>query len=666
MHLHGPPASPVLPTLRSISSTQGSTHWPANRIVSHSALPSDCLAGRFPFTTPGSDSDPERSPLKSTCSQLGMMAVATLDRASLAVRPSSQFLIPSGNSVFLVPGEVCPCPLLAARQPWSGTLALSCLRRRDHIESSHTMTSPTVPRWQRAFAVLRPSHRHSPFSATLLLMGSAMLSRLIGLIRVKYIAWLLGHSAAADAFNAAFQLPDMVSYFLVGGAASITFVTMLTRYRDTGREAEGERAMSVILTSMIVVLGSAIIVAEFAAPLYVHWWFNGFPAAKAALCTHLTRILLPAQLCFFVGGVFAAVLLTRKIFSAQAVAPLIYNCGMIFGGVLLAHFLGVSSLAIGALAGAFLGPFLLNAVGAHRAGVRFRPRLEWSNPGLHEWVRLSVPLMLGVSLATADNWIINHFASHVGGAITLLAYAKQLFTAPVALGQAAGAASLPFLATLYGQTDRGPFSRSVNTSVSQILSFSVLLSSFMIAMAVPLVDLLLRGGAFLRSDAGIMAGYFAIFSVSLCLWSAQALYVRAFYAAGNTATPMIAATIVTVASLPIYSLLYGRMGPVGLAIASDIGIFLQTAAIAVLLHRRRMVSLAGLQYAEIARALVAALISFALLAALCHLFPSTGRLWELFLLLVAAIVWLASSMAVLRVTGSSLPSMIFSRLARAN
>src|ERR1700688_289931 len=121
---------------------------------------------------------------------------------------------------------------------------------------------PTTPRWQRALAILRPSHSHTAFTATLLLMSSAIASRVIGLVKTKYIAYLLGRSAAADAFNAAFQLPDMIAYFLVGGAASITFVSMLTRYRDDGREAEGERAMSIILTTMTLVLGSAIVVAE--------------------------------------------------------------------------------------------------------------------------------------------------------------------------------------------------------------------------------------------------------------------------------------------------------------------------------------------------------------------------------------------------------------------
>ncbi|MGC2019798.1 MAG: SDR family NAD(P)-dependent oxidoreductase, partial [Candidatus Sulfotelmatobacter sp.] len=129
------------------------------------------------------------------------------------------------------------------------------------------------------------------------------------------------------------------------GVASITFVTILTRYREAGREAEGERSLSVILTTMYLVLGAAVVLAEIFAPWYVHWWFSGFDAKKAAQCVELTRILLPAQLCFFAGGVFGAVLLVRKQFSVQAVAPLIYGLGTIVGGLLLIKSIGVSSLA---------------------------------------------------------------------------------------------------------------------------------------------------------------------------------------------------------------------------------------------------------------------------------------------------------------------------------
>ena len=114
-------------------------------------------------------------------------------------------------------------------------------------------------------------------------MVSTFLSRIIGLVRVKYIVWLFGRGADADAFNAAFVLPDMISYFLVGGAASIAFVTILTRYREQGREDEGRHSLSVILTTMYLVLGAAIVLAELLAPWYVRWWFDGFDPAKAAL-----------------------------------------------------------------------------------------------------------------------------------------------------------------------------------------------------------------------------------------------------------------------------------------------------------------------------------------------------------------------------------------------
>ncbi len=528
--------------------------------------------------------------------------------------------------------------------------------------------SSTTPRWRRVLALLRPSHSHTAFTATLLLMSSVMASRVIGLVKTKYIAWLLGRSAAADAFNAAFQLPDMLSYFLIGGAASITFVTMLTRYREQGRDAEGERAMSVILTTMVLVLGTAIVLAEFAAPVLIRLLLRGFESdpAKAALCVHLTRILLPAQIFFLAGGVFAAVLLARKQFAVQAVTPLIYNCGIIFGGVLLYRHFGVSALATGAVAGAFLGPFLLNAVWAHRAGMRYKPLLEWSNAGLHEWVRMSIPLMLGVSLVSADNWIINFFASHTGGAVSLLTYAKQVFNVPVALGQAAGAASLPFLASLHVRPDRGPFSRAVNSSVSRILAFSILLTGFLIAMSLPSVDVVLRGGAFHRSDSGTMAIYFAIFSLSLCLWSAQAIYARAFYAAGNTLTPMVAGTIVTAISLPVYWSLYKTMGPVGLAIASDVGILIQTLTLAVLLHQRKMVSLRGLEYAELLRSMLAAAVVYAALKAMLHFAHTTSRLRELGLLVVGTVLWFGISALVLKLTGSALPEQLFSRMGARN
>ncbi|HTB98040.1 MAG TPA: lipid II flippase MurJ [Terracidiphilus sp.] len=535
-------------------------------------------------------------------------------------------------------------------------------------------------RFARFLSMMRPSHAHSAFSATVVLMVSTFLSRVIGLVRIKYIMWLFGSGMQADALNAAFVLPDMISYFLVGGAASITFVTILTRYRETGREAEGERSLSVILTTMYLVLGSAILLAEIFAPVYIHWWFDGFDAEKAALCIKLTRILLPAQLFFFAGGVFGAVLLVRKQFNVQAVAPLIYNMGTIVGGVLLVKVMGVSSLAVGTVAGAFFGPFLLNAIFARRMGTRYTPILDWKNEGLREWVRLSLPLMAGVSLVTADNWIIAHFASKIGGAVSLFNYAKQGFTAPMAmLAQAAGAASMPFFASLWAKGNRFEFANSVADSVCRVSCMGLLASSAMVALGKPIIDLVFTGGRFSTADASLCASYFAVFSVSIFLWSAQAIYSRAFFAAGNTFTPMVASTVVTLVSLPIYWALFREFGAMGLPLASNIGIALQTLTIALLLHQRHMVSLASLDYRELGRCLLAAIVSggivwilFSRLLGIVlpltygpHAVAPRSRLAEFCLLLAASAIWLFLTDRILIRTGSALPHVARKRLRLA-
>ena len=538
--------------------------------------------------------------------------------------------------------------------------------------------NPPRPWWARGLSLLQPSHKHSIFSATVLLMVSTFLSRIIGLVRVKYIAWLLGSGMQADAFNAAFVLPDMISYFLVGGAASITFVTILTRYREAGREADGERSLSVILTTMYLVLGAAIVLAEVFAPWYVRWWFSGFDPKKAAVCVLLTRILLPAQLCFFAGGIFGAVLLVRKQFSVQAVSPLIYGLGTIVGGVVLMKHSGVSSLAIGTVAGAFAGPFLLNALFARRAGVRYRAILDWRDEGFREWVRLSLPLMAGISLVTADNWIIGHFASAVGGAVTLFNYAKQFFSAPMSmLAQAAAAASMPFFASLWTSNRRYEFAAHVSDSVSRVVSLGLLAASYMIALGWPAIDLVMTGGRFSASDSRQCAFYFAIFSVSLFLWSAQAVYARAFYAAGNTLVPMVASTVVTLVSLPIYASLDHTLGMTGLALASNIGIALQTLTIAALLHQRHIVSLANLDYKEMGRCWLAAVASgsvawlaaWGLRHASLHLFSAAwlhhARWNDAAIVSAGTLLWMVIAKMVLERAGSALPGAVMKKLRLA-
>ncbi len=108
-------------------------------------------------------------------------------------------------------------------------------------------------RWLR---FLRPSHQHSAFSATLLLMSAIMLSRVIGYVREAYIAYAFGAGPATDAYVAGFTIPDWLNYLVAGGTASITFVSIYTRFLAEKKEAEAQKTFSVIITVMTAVLGS--------------------------------------------------------------------------------------------------------------------------------------------------------------------------------------------------------------------------------------------------------------------------------------------------------------------------------------------------------------------------------------------------------------------------
>jgi putative peptidoglycan lipid II flippase len=523
---------------------------------------------------------------------------------------------------------------------------------------------PIAPQPRAGFLSL--SRKHSVFSATLLLMGASLLSAVLGLARTKYIAAVFGATGVTDAYNAAFNLPDMISYFLVGGVASITLVNILSRYRETGDEEGADRALSIVLNAMMVVLGSGIVLAEIVAPWYTAVFFPRLNPETARLCTHLTRLLLPAQFFFFVGSVLGSRLLVRKIFLYQAITPLIYNLGIILGGVLLSRSLGIDSLAYGVLAGSFVGAAALNIFGAFRGGLRYTPIFNLRHPAFVEWLKLSLPLMIGVSLAMADKWILGYFATADGGGLTKLLNAKTLFTAPLTIvGAAAGAASLPFFSTLYAQGRHVDFNAAVNRAVSRLLAVGLLGTAWMCALAVPILDIY-RGGVYSKADALATAHYFTVFSVSLALWSAQGIYARAFYAARNTLTPAISGTVVTLVSIPVYALLFHKVGVAGLAMASDIGILAHTTALAVLLHRARIVSLASLEYAELGRAALAAVVAYGVCAAAVPRIPHpASHPGDVLVILIATALWAAVCLAVLKLTGSKLPDQLRNRKATA-
>jgi putative peptidoglycan lipid II flippase len=516
-----------------------------------------------------------------------------------------------------------------------------------------------MSRFERLLRLFRPSHQHTAFSATVLLMTAMVLSRIVGYLREAYTAWAFGAGPTTDAYIAAFQIPDFLAYLVAGGTISITFVSIYTRFLAEKREEDAQKTLSVIISVMTLVLGVGVILAEIFAPQITRLMFHNFKPEQLDLCVRLTRVLLPAQIFFYVGGIVSAVLSSRRLFLFPALGPLIYNAFIILGGVLFSHSFGIASLAYGALIGTFVGPFLVNAIGAARVGTGYRVSFDVRNPAFREWVRMSIPLMVGVSLVSADDWILRYFASDSVGAISHINYAKRLLAVPIAiLGQAVGQASLPFFARLFGEKRMPEFADTVNGSVYRTAAAALLATSLMMAAALPAIDLVYRlpHGHFVFVDSQATATYFFWFSVSLVFWSAQGLYARAFYAAGNTLTPMVASSLITIASLPIYRALYHAFSSVGLALASDLGIAANCLAMAILLHQRKLVPWNELQWGELGKAAITAAAAGLLSYRVASIVMVTGsRISDIKALGLIAITWAGAVAAGLWLTGSQLP-----------
>ncbi len=523
------------------------------------------------------------------------------------------------------------------------------------MPSSASSSNPISGLLSRVARALRPSHQHTAFSATLLLMASVMLARIIGYLREMYVAWAFGAGPKTDAYVSAFTIPDYLFYLLAGGTASITFISIYARHTSRGEDDRAQEAFNTTVTVMTMFAVGGTILLEMFTPLIASYMFPKFSPQQLELCVHLTRIILPGQIFFYSGAIVSAVLLSRRMFLYPALSPVFYGASIILGGLIGAHRFGIEALAYGALVGSFVGPFLINSIGAAKSGVRYRWSFDVHNLEFREWVKLSIPLMLGVSLVSADDWILRYFASGGFGEITRLNYAKRLFALPISvLGQAAGQASMPFFARLFSEGKRREFAESVNQSVYRVGSAALLVTALMVTASLPFVDLAFHRGQFSLHDAQSTAVYFAWFSLSLALWSAQALYARAFYAAGNTMTPMVASTLIVAASLPVYAAMFHHFGVTGLAMASDLGILLHTVVIAWLLNSSGLVPLSDLPWGEVAKALAVAMVA----GIACHVVSAkfTAGNWQRDLVALAAIggTWLVVVAAGLWITRSRL------------
>ncbi len=426
--------------------------------------------------------------------------------------------------------------------------------------------------------------------AALVVAAGILLSRILGFARNVLVNGLFGLGTDNDLYQAAFTIPDWLFFMMAGGYLSITLVPILSRYVASGDTDEAQRTFSSVFVavagSMLILTLALLAAARPATELF----FPRF-STDAGRLTSMMRIALGSQVFFVAGTLLMAVQYAHKRFLVPTLAPVVYNLGIIGGG-LVGWALGdptPEAFLWGGLVGAATGNFGIQWVATRRLGFRLFGSFNLRSPAIREYFALALPLMIGQSVVALDEQWPRWFGQLADpGTTSGLVAARQLNMLPIGvIAQAAGVAAYPFLAGLVSSGNLAEFRATVEKSVRSAFVVAGWAAAVVAVLAEPLVRLAYERGSFDSADTSFVGRVLTIYAVAIPLWAAHQVYTRAFYAQRRMWLPVLIGTGVTIATVPAL-LVFARMGGgPGIAAVSTGSMMLYTALVAVAWHREQ-------------------------------------------------------------------------------
>lgn len=387
--------------------------------------------------------------------------------------------------------------------------------------------------------------RSGALGSSLIVMGGFVLSRVTGLLRDIVATYLFGTSAEAAAYRAAFGVVDLLYLVIIGGALGSSFIPVFIElWERDGRERAWRLASAVVSWALIVLAGASLVIF-LSAPWLVRWLYGGegFDEATLALTVQLTRLFLLSPLLLGLGGLAMAALNARDRFALPALAPTVYNLGIIAGAALgPALGIGIWGMAWGVVAGALLY-LLVQIPGLRAIGMELRPQLGRGAEEVGRVARQMGPRVLGQAAAHISVVVTLALAARLadGSAkVAGLGYAFGLMMLPygvfsLSLSQVA----FPRLARLVAEGRRDELAADVRRTLGTILWLTLPAAAALLALGFPAARALYERGAFdalsLQYTVSALAGY----ALALPAFAASEILIRSFYAMQRTWTPVL-------------------------------------------------------------------------------------------------------------------------------
>lgn len=442
------------------------------------------------------------------------------------------------------------------------------------------------------------SEQSSVLSAASIIMFMVIVAKVLGFIRQR-VLFTHFSPAETDLFLAAFELPDILFEVLVFGTMSAAFIPVFSKYVRADQKQKAWDMASASLTIILAIYTClSVLVFIFARGAYEFLAGNffkdiigvggGFSPEDIIKVVALTRVLLFSQLFFVVSSFMTGILESYKRFLFPAIAPLVYNLGIILGISFLAPHYGLWGPVVGAFVGAF-GHLLVQAPIAYHLGFRFRLNWNTHNEGVKELFHLATPRIVELSVFQIKRVVWLFLGSLTVGGFTYLKSADLLQTLPVSVfGISLAKAALPTLSQQAGEANNAKFKRTFFTTLNQILFLVIPISVFMIVLRIPLVRLVFGADQF-DWKATVSTSYaLSAFAVGASGYAASLLVTRAFYALHDTRTPVaVSVASVFINALLGFTLVLGfNTGPWGIALSYSLAGIFQFLALIILLLKR--------------------------------------------------------------------------------
>jgi putative peptidoglycan lipid II flippase len=402
-----------------------------------------------------------------------------------------------------------------------------------------------------------------------LMMTGIFISRVLGFIRERAVAQVFGRTAQTDAFFAAFAIPDLMYYILVGGALSAAFIPVFTSYLARDQEEEAWYVASTFINITVLLLfictGLGIIFAPSLAPL-VAYQFSG---DQLSLLIRLMRIMFPAVFFTALAGLTMGVLNSYQYFVTSALGPIIYNTAIILAAYLLGPPLGLMGMALGVVLGA-VGNFLVQLPPFIERAGGYRPTIDIHHEGIRHMVGLMLPALLGLSISQINLIIGQNLASGLDGGITALRLANRLMQFPLGVfAMGISTALFPELTRLAAREEIEEFKHSFSLGLRVVFLITIPAGMGLLALRVPIVRLLFESGQFTARDTQATATALLFYSFGLFSQSGIQLITKTFYSIRDTRTP-VKIGLLNVVVNTLLSILFLRttsLGHGGLALA---------------------------------------------------------------------------------------------------